>query len=104
MDNPQRPETGAPTVLLGGERRKDAGRHQAAPLSVVILSFNEEANLPACLDSLKGLHCGVFVVDSFSTDKTQEIAQSRGVSFHQHIFENYASQRNWAQRKLPIET
>lgn len=102
MDNLQQPET-APTGLLVRERRDDAAA-QVVPLSVVILSFNEEANLPACLDSLEGLHSTVFVVDSFSTDKTPEIAQSRGVSFHQHIFENYALQRNWSQRNLPIET
>src|SRR5579872_5900055 len=104
MNNPQLPETNAPTGLLASDRMDRASRHQVAPLSVVILSFNEEVNLPACLDSLEGLRCHVFVVDSFSTDKTPEIARSRGVSFHEHAFENYAVQRNWSQRNLPIRT
>ena len=39
-------------------------------ITPVILTFNEEANLPGCLDSLNGLDCEVFVVDSGSTDRT----------------------------------
>ena len=100
----QQPEISSPTGLLGGERKDSATPRPTAPLSVIILSFNEETNLPACLDSLNGLHCSVFVLDSFSTDRTPQIAHERGVSFHQHVFENYALQRNWSQQNLPIET
>src|SRR5438445_10198832 len=92
MDNVKQPENSSPTGLLGSERNDGTTRRPAAPLSVIILSFNEEINLPACLDSLNGLSCAVFVLDSFSTDKTPQIAQDRGVSFHQHVFENYALQ------------
>ena len=70
-------------------------------LSVIILSHNEEANLPACLDSLKGLDCEVFVVDSGSSDRTVEIAKAAGTTVVQHPFEHYAAQRNWAQEHLP---
>ena len=104
MDNAQQPDISSPTGLLGSERICGKAPRPAAPLSVIILSFNEETNLPACLDSLNGLHCSVFVLDSFSTDKTPQIARDRGVSFHQHVFENYALQRNWSQKNLPIET
>ncbi len=104
MDNAQQPKTGSSTGLMGSERANHASPSPTAPLSVIILSFNEETNLPACLDSLGGLRCSVFVLDSFSTDKTPQIAQARGVSFHQHAFENYAVQRNWSQRNLPILT
>jgi len=70
-------------------------------LSVIILTHNEETNLPACLDSLKGLDCEVFVVDSGSSDRTVEIAKAAGTTVVEHPFENYAAQRNWAQEHLP---
>jgi glycosyltransferase involved in cell wall biosynthesis len=74
------------------------------PLSVVILTHNEERNLPDCLGSLAGLDCEIFVVDSGSTDCTREIALAAGAKLAEHPFENYAAQRNWAQRNLPIES
>ena len=104
MDNVKPPETGSPTGLLGSERNDNTFPRPTMPLSVIILSYNEEINLPACLDSLEGLRCEVFVLDSFSSDRTPQIAHDRGVSFHQHVFENYALQRNWSQKNLPIET
>jgi len=73
-----------------------------ARLSVVILTFNEESNLPDCLASLRGLDCERFVVDSFSTDATVEIANAGGARVVEHVFENYAAQRNWAQKNLPL--
>ena len=73
-------------------------------LSVIILTHNEERNLPDCLGSLAGLDCEIFVVDSGSTDGTREIALAAGAKLADHPFENYAAQRNWAQQSLPIET
>lgn len=73
-----------------------------APVSVVILAYNEEANLPACLASLEGLDCELFVVDSGSTDRTMEIARAAGATVREHPFVNYGAQRNWAQANLPI--
>jgi glycosyltransferase involved in cell wall biosynthesis len=74
------------------------------PLSVVILTCNEEQNLPDCLKSLKGLDCEVFVVDSGSADQTVQLAKSSGAHVANHHFENYAAQRNWAQQNLPIRS
>jgi glycosyltransferase involved in cell wall biosynthesis len=73
-------------------------------LSVIILTFNEEANLPACLESLSGLRTEIFVVDSGSTDKTVEIAGRAGALVFEHEFDNYAAQRNWALENLPLRT
>jgi glycosyltransferase involved in cell wall biosynthesis len=70
-------------------------------LSVIILTHNEEANLPACLESLNGLDCEIFVVDSGSTDSTVEIAKAAGASVVEHPFDTYAAQRNWALQNLP---
>lgn len=73
-------------------------------VSVIILTYNEEANLPACLDSLKGLDCEVLVVDSGSTDRTVQIAKAAEAKVVEHPFDNYAVQRNWAQQNLPINS
>jgi glycosyltransferase involved in cell wall biosynthesis len=63
-------------------------------ISVVILTFNEELNLPACLDSISWCD-DVLVVDSYSSDKTVEIAESRGAAVLQRRFDCFANQRNF---------
>lgn len=73
-------------------------------LAVVVLTYNEKANLPACLASLDGLASELFVVDSGSTDGTTDIARAAGATVVEHPFENYAEQRNWAQEHLPISS
>ncbi|MHB8624645.1 MAG: glycosyltransferase family 2 protein [Aggregatilineales bacterium] len=67
------------------------------PLSVIVLTFNEEKNIEACLSSLYGWIDEIIVVDSGSTDQTIEIAERYTDKILQHPFENYAAQRNWAQ-------
>ena len=64
-------------------------------ISVLILTLNEEINLPACLKSVNWSD-DVVVFDSFSTDGTAEIAKKNGARFVQRAFDNYASQRNAA--------
>ncbi len=76
----------------------------AANLSVIVLTYNEEANLPGCLESIRGLRCKLYVVDSGSTDRTIDLAEAHGASVSRHPFENYAAQRNWSQESLPVET
>ncbi len=85
------------TTEAPDDRKQTTGTHR---LSVVILTHNEEANLPACLESLGGLDCEILVVDSGSTDATIEIARRVGATVFTHPFENYAAQRNWAQKNL----
>lgn len=65
-------------------------------IAAVILTFNEEKHIARCIDSLKGVCDEVFVVDSFSTDRTQEIAERLGAKFVKHEFKNQAQQFNWA--------
>ena len=62
-------------------------------LSVLILTLNEEINLPACLESVKWSD-DVVVFDSFSTDRTVEIAEAAGARVVQRKFDNYSNQRN----------
>ena len=66
-----------------------------ACISVVILTLNEEMNLAECIDSCAWSD-DIVVFDSFSTDRTQEIAAHRGVRFIERRFDNYAAQRNAA--------
>lgn len=73
-------------------------------LSIVILTYNEEVNLPICLASLSDLNAIVYIVDSGSTDRTIEIAKEYGCSVNEHEFFNYATQLNWALDNLPIAT
>ncbi|HEV8059999.1 MAG TPA: glycosyltransferase family 2 protein [Gemmataceae bacterium] len=64
-------------------------------ISVLILTLNEEVNLAECLDSCAWCD-DIVVFDSFSTDRTAEIAARPGVRFMQRRFDNYAGQRNAA--------
>jgi len=73
-------------------------------LSIIILTFNEEKNIEACLQSIAKLKCPVFLVDSGSTDATLSIAARYDVQVYHHPFENYGAQRNWALENLPVET
>lgn len=65
-------------------------------VTVVILTKNEQINLPDCLRSIDGFARRALVVDSGSTDETVAIARSMGADTLVHPFENYARQFNWA--------
>ena len=72
------------------------------PISVIIITYNEERNIKACLDSVTEWADEILVIDSGSTDSTREIAHIYTDKIYDHPFENYARQRNWAQNSLPI--
>ncbi|HUY81796.1 MAG TPA: glycosyltransferase family 2 protein [Acidobacteriaceae bacterium] len=71
-------------------------------ISVLILTKNEEQDLPGCLE-LVAWSDDVHVFDSMSTDRTAEIARSVGANFVQRTFDGYASQRNAALDGLPFK-
>lgn len=64
-------------------------------VSILILTKNEESDLPACLKTVDW-SSDIHVFDSFSTDRTVEIAHAAGAVVRQRKFDNYASQRNAA--------
>ncbi len=66
-----------------------------APVSVVILTLNEEMNIIDCLESCSWSD-DVHVLDSGSTDRTIELAEEYGAKAHVHPFESFGKQRNWA--------
>jgi len=64
------------------------------PLTVIVPTFNEEEILDDCLASV-AFADEVLVVDSFSTDRTPEVAAAHGARFVQHEYVNSATQKNW---------
>ncbi len=66
------------------------------PLSVIIITLNEERNIARCIASLKNVADEILVVDSFSTDRTKEICLSEGVRFIENKWEGYSAQKNFA--------
>lgn len=64
-------------------------------ISIVILTFNEEANIASCIESCQ-FSDDIHVIDSGSTDRTVAIAQNLNTRVHFHAFESFGKQRNWA--------
>lgn len=75
----------------------------AFPLSVVIITFNEEKNISRCIESVLPIADEIVVVDSYSTDRTQEICLSYGVRFLQHPFVGHIEQKNYALRQAQYD-
>lgn len=73
-------------------------------LSVVVLTFNEEANLPRLLDTVETLGCAVFLVDSGSTDATEAVAAKHGARVLRNDFATHSTQWAWALANLPLRT
>ncbi|MBC8095039.1 MAG: glycosyltransferase family 2 protein [Akkermansiaceae bacterium] len=66
------------------------------PLSVAIITLNEEENLPRCLESLAGIAAEIVVIDSGSTDRTQAVAEKFQAFFEAHPWEGHIAQKNFA--------
>ena len=64
------------------------------PLSISIISLNEEANLRRCLASVGELAQEIVIVDSGSTDRTKEIATEFGATFVHQDWLGYTAQKN----------
>lgn len=82
-------------------------------LTVIILTKNEEKNIRKCISSFRGAAKRFVIVDSFSTDRTEEICRELdrelkplggSVDFYQNTWVNYASQLNWGIDHTNITT
>jgi glycosyltransferase involved in cell wall biosynthesis len=73
-----------------------------ASVAVIILTYNESLHLPRALSHVQGFAQEVFVIDSFSTDTTVDIARSYGARVLQHPFQNQAKQFQWALDHAPV--
>jgi glycosyltransferase involved in cell wall biosynthesis len=70
--------------------------------SIYILTYNEEIDIAACIESAS-VTDDVIVVDSFSTDRTVEIASTYPVRVVQHKFESHGKQRTWMLKNIPTK-
>lgn len=74
-------------------------------ISVIILTYNEEIHIERCIRNAQKFAKEIFLVDSFSTDRTIEIATKLGAKVYQHIWENnHSKQFNWGLQNLPLQT
>lgn len=75
-----------------------------ADLTTIILTYNEELNIEQCIKSVKGISKRIVVVDSFSSDRTVEIARSMGAEIIQNKFINHAKQFKYGLDVSNIKT
>lgn len=75
-----------------------------ASLTVVILTYNEKLHIARAIECVSNIAERIVVVDSFSKDGTNEIAQYYNVGFYQREFVNQAEQFNWALDNCGIDT
>lgn len=73
-------------------------------ISVLILTYNEELHIQRCIESVLPITNNIFVIDSFSSDKTVEICKTFGATVYLRAWKNYADQFQWALDNCPIET
>lgn len=75
-------------------------------ISVIILTYNEEIHIKRCIENVISFAKEIFIIDSYSTDKTVEIAKTyKKVHVLQNKWENqYAKQFNWGLKNAPIST
>jgi glycosyltransferase involved in cell wall biosynthesis len=73
----------------------------STPLSVLVLTFNEEANVRACLNSVAGWADDVRVLDSGSTDRTLAICAEFSVATTFHPYVDHRSQMKWGITQMP---
>src|SRR6185369_4893427 len=75
---------------------------QRIDCSVLVLTLNEEINLPRCMESLRWCD-DVVVLDSFSTDRPVEIATAAGARVIQRKFDDWSSHQNWAVKNISFK-
>jgi glycosyltransferase involved in cell wall biosynthesis len=72
------------------------------PISVLVLTKNEESDIEECIASVDGCD-DVWILDSNSTDRTVDIAITRGARVVKRHFDGFASQRNFALREIAFK-
>lgn len=73
-------------------------------LAAIILTFNEELHIERCICSLQSVSEEIYVIDSFSTDRTVEIAKKLGAKVLQNPWKNHATQFNWGLENCKIQS
>ena len=73
-------------------------------LTAIILTFNEEKHIARCINSARLVASNIVIIDSFSNDKTIDIATKNGAKIYQNQFINQADQLNWGLANIAINT
>jgi len=73
-------------------------------IAAIILTYNEELHIERCITNAGKYASEIFVVDSYSTDRTVEIANRLGGIVLQNRFISHSAQFNWALENCPIST
>lgn len=73
-------------------------------VTCLILTKNEELHLDRCLERVAPFVARTVIIDSFSTDRTLDIARAHGAEILQHPFSNHAAQFNWGMGQAKIGT
>lgn len=73
-------------------------------ISVIILTYNEELHIRRCIENIKKFTDNIYVIDSYSTDNTVDIARSLGATVLQNPWVNYGNQFQWGLDNAPIKT
>ena len=71
-------------------------------ISVLVLTKNEEQDLPGCLESVSWSD-DIHVYDSLSSDQTVEIAEARGATVTARAFDNWSSHQNWGLANIDFK-
>ena len=100
MDRPPR----QPAPMPEGYDPAEAGRflEDGPKIDVMIPTLNEAHHIAEAVANAAMIG-RVHVLDSFSTDGTQELAREAGATVVEHEFENYSRQKNWGLNNLPME-
>lgn len=80
------------------------GESEALDLTAVIIAFNEKLHIARCIERLKGVAKRIVVIDSYSTDGTDDIARQLGAEVIAHPFVNHAAQFNWGVEAANVQT
>ena len=75
-----------------------------ADITAIILTKNEENYIQDCINSIKRIVKRIVVIDSFSEDKTVQLAEELGAEVHKHEFFNYSKQYMYAVETAKVET
>ncbi len=73
-------------------------------IAIIILTYNEALHIERCIGSVRRVSDKIYVVDSHSTDGTQEIARRLGATVVEHDYVNQAQQMQWAIDNLGLDT
>ncbi len=73
-------------------------------LSIIILTYNEEIHIERCIRSCQPIAKRILIIDSFSTDRTVELAHNLGAEVVQRAWKNHADQFQWGLENCQVDT